>query len=94
MSAGQLSDHVLLALGVIVVVAFACGRVARRLGQPTVLGGMLGGIFLGPSLLGALWPAATRQLFPTPVVGVLRPVSQLGLVMFMFIVGLEGFPEV
>ncbi len=89
MDTAELGRHVLLALAVIVGVAHAAGWAATRIGQPRVLGQIVAGVLLGPSLLGAVWPAAGGFLFPSEVVGHLRPVADLGLVLFMFLVGLE-----
>jgi Kef-type K+ transport system membrane component KefB len=89
MEPAELSRHVLVALAVIVASAHLFGRLAARLGQPRVLGEIVAGIALGPSLLGAVWPEATAELFPAAVVGHLRPLADLGLVLFMFLVGLE-----
>ena len=82
----------LLAVGVIVALAQLLGLVAARLGQPRVLGDILGGILLGPSLMGALWPEAMAWLFSPAVRAQLELVAELGLVLFMFLVGLELNP--
>jgi Kef-type K+ transport system membrane component KefB len=74
---------------VIVVVAHLFGRRARRLGQPPVLGEIVGGIALGPSVLGAVWPAAADELFPAGMVSSLHPLADIGLVLFMFAMGVE-----
>lgn len=89
MSAAELGRQVLLALAVITAAAWAFGRVARLLHQPRVLGEIIAGIALGPSLLGAIWPGAETYLFPPEVAALLRPIADLGLVLFMFLVGLE-----
>jgi Kef-type K+ transport system membrane component KefB len=81
--------RVLLALVVIVAVARIAGAVARRLRQPAVIGEVVAGIALGPSLLGRLAPGLTGQLFPTDVRPHLQVVASIGLVLFMFVVGLE-----
>lgn len=90
MTAADAGQHLLLALAVICVTAWAFGGVARRLGQPRVIGEIVAGIALGPSVLGALWSTAETQLFPAEVRTLLRPIADLGLVLFMFLVGL-GF---
>lgn len=81
--------HALLAWFVVV----ACGRLVGRLvssaGQPPVIGEVLSGILLGPSLLGLLSPGAERYLFPAPVRPLLGFVAQIGVVLYMFLVGLE-----
>jgi Kef-type K+ transport system membrane component KefB len=66
-----------------------CGLLVRRVGQPQVVGEMLAGILLGPSLLGALAPGVAGSLFPPSSLGALSSVSQVGMVLFMFLVGLE-----
>ncbi|MEV4706167.1 cation:proton antiporter [Actinoplanes sp. NPDC049316] len=76
----------LLALVVIVVVARAFGLLARRLGQPAVIGEILGGILLGPTLFGG---ALTRAVFPAEIRPTLATVANVGVVLFMFLVGRE-----
>ncbi|WP_399030569.1 cation:proton antiporter [Streptomyces sp. 15-116A] len=61
----------------------------RRLGQPPVIGEITMGILLGPSLLGWLWPEAQHWLFPASVLPFTSVLGQLGLLAFMFLVGLE-----
>jgi Kef-type K+ transport system membrane component KefB len=65
------------------------GELFRKVGQPAVIGQMVAGILLGPSFLGTLWPDALRFLFPPDSLGALNLLSQLGIVLFMFIVGME-----
>ncbi|WP_448520209.1 cation:proton antiporter [Rhodoflexus sp.] len=81
----------LLLLQVIVVVFFArlMGILATRLGQPSVVGEILAGIILGPSLVGNLFPDFTAFLFPADSLPGLQALSQFGLVLFMFIIGIE-----
>lgn len=84
--------NLVLLLAQIVVVLLAarlCGRLLRRLGQPQVVGEMVAGIALGPSLFGALAPETWATLFPPASLGFLNTLSQLGLILFMFLVGLE-----
>jgi Kef-type K+ transport system membrane component KefB len=69
------------------------GEVTRRLGQPYVIAEIMAGIALGPSLLGALSPTSMAALFPSTSLPALGLVSQLGLVLFMFLVGLELDPK-
>jgi Kef-type K+ transport system membrane component KefB len=79
----------LLQIIVVIIVARLFGAVFRRIGQPPVMGEMIAGITLGPSVLGWLAPTAMDFLFPAfslPTLGVL---SQLGVVLFMFVVGME-----
>ena len=79
----------LVQLIVIVVAARLCGALARKAGQTAVIGEMVAGILLGPSLLGSLWPSAFEFIFPAPSLGTLRLLSQMGVCLFMFIVGME-----
>lgn len=73
----------------VILVSRGVGRLMRRVGQPQVVGEMLGGLLLGPSVLGALAPPAYALLFPAGSVRFLNAVSQLGVLLFMFLVGLE-----
>jgi Kef-type K+ transport system membrane component KefB len=79
---------VLLEIGVIVGFARLVGVIAQRCGQPAVVGEILAGIMLGPSLFGALAPGAFAALFPPHLEPQLFLLSQLGLIFFMFLVGL------
>lgn len=79
----------LLSVAVLVACARIAGLVARRLGQPQVVGEMAMGIALGPSLLGWIAPDVSRVLFPPGNHAHLNTLSQLGLLLFMFLVGLE-----
>jgi K+:H+ antiporter len=76
----------LLDLAVIVVLARLLGAVARRFDQPPVIGEVLAGIALGPTLLG---DAFTAGLFPVDVRPLLATLANVGVAMFMFVVGLE-----
>lgn len=79
---------------VILVVARVVGLLVRRIGQPQVVGEMLAGIALGPSLLGAQAPTLAAALFPPNSLGFLNALSQIGLLVFMFLIGLELDPKV
>jgi Kef-type K+ transport system membrane component KefB len=74
---------------VILVAARVVGLLVRRIGQPQVVGEMLAGIALGPSVLGAHAPAVANTLFPVESLGFLNALSQIGLLVFMFLIGLE-----
>src|SRR5438876_1126326 len=65
----------------------AVGWLFRRLGQPLVVGEMVAGIILGPSLLGWIAPGIHQSLFPESSLGALGQVGQLGIVFYMFLVG-------
>ena len=82
----------LLAVGTTIVVTQLTGQLALRIGQPRVLGDIVGGILLGPSLLGALLPSVSGWLFAPVISGQLNLLAQLGLVLFMFLVGLQLKP--
>jgi len=83
----------LIQVGVILLVARLVGLVFRKLHQPQVIGEMLAGILLGPSLLGWLAPDISAALFPAESLGFLNALSQIGLLLFMFLVGLEFDPN-
>lgn len=83
----------LLALSLIIAVAQLLGALAQRIGQPRVMGDILGGILLGPSLLGAVLPHLSSWLFSPQVLVQINLLAQLGLVLFMFLVGLEINPR-
>ena len=81
--------HVLLILMVVVALGRLLSKVFSRLHQPPVIGDVLAGIALGPSLLGRLWPAASDFLLPAEVAGYLNVLAQLGVILYMFVVGLD-----
>jgi Kef-type K+ transport system membrane component KefB len=83
----------LVAVALIITLAQILGQLADRFGQPRVLGDIVGGILLGPSLLGALQPQLSAWLFSPEVRSQLNLLGQLGLVLFMFLVGLELNPK-
>jgi len=86
----HLLAHVLLALAVITLSARAVGALFQRfLGQPAVMGEIVAGLLLGPSVLGALVPFAYTFLLPPAIAPHLGMVAQIGVVLFMFLVGLE-----
>ncbi|MFZ2490427.1 MAG: cation:proton antiporter [Thermoanaerobaculia bacterium] len=81
--------HVLLALVVVIVAARACGALCKFIHQPPVIGEVIAGILLGPSLLGRIAPEATAFLLPPLVAPFLSVIAQIGVILFMFLVGLE-----
>jgi Kef-type K+ transport system membrane component KefB len=82
-------SRLLVALPVILAACYLAGMLLRRLGQPAVIGEIIAGVLLGPSLLGLIWPEAFRWLFPAEVIGTINTLAQLGLIFFMFMVGSE-----
>ena len=79
----------LLQLVVILTTARVCGWILRHVGQPGVVGEMAAGLLLGPVVMGALFPSLHAQLFSQASLQGLSSLSTLGLVLFMFVVGLE-----
>jgi Kef-type K+ transport system membrane component KefB len=89
----ELFGRLMLAIAAVVVAARAVGALAARIGQPRVMGEVMAGILLGPTLLGALAPGVQAYLFPAQVVPLLAAVADLGLAFYMFLVGLELDPR-
>ena len=83
----------LLQLTVIIVVSRLVGFVFLQVGQPQVMGEMVAGILLGPSLFGWLAPEAAGWIFPRESIGFLGLLSQIGVVFFLFLIGLELDPK-
>jgi Kef-type K+ transport system membrane component KefB len=81
--------HVLVALAAVVIVGRVLSVLFRYVGQPPVIGEVVGGILLGPSLLGRIWPQAAAFVLPPSVAPYLGVISQLGVILYMFLVGLE-----
>jgi len=79
----------LLQIIVITVAARGAGAIFTKIGQPAVVGEVFAGILLGPSLLGWLTPPVTSFLFPASSMGILQVLSQVGVILFMFSVGME-----
>ncbi|MGR7028199.1 cation:proton antiporter [Geodermatophilus sp. URMC 62] len=79
----------LLAVAVVIAGVRLVGWLVARMGQPQVMGEIVAGIVLGPSVLGLVWPDAVGYLFSASVIDALRVLAQLGLVLFMFLVGTE-----
>jgi Kef-type K+ transport system membrane component KefB len=81
--------HVLIALTAIIIAGNVLGRAFRFFGQPQVIGEMVAGIMLGPSLLGRISPEAMHFVLPAEVGPYLGVIAQLGVILYMFLVGLE-----
>ena len=73
----------------IILVARFFGWVFRKIGQPSVIGEIIAGIVLGPSLVGLYLPGFSAVLFPSASLGNLQFLSQIGLILFMFVIGME-----
>lgn len=80
---------VLMQLAIIILAARAAGWLASKIGQQKVIGEIIAGIVLGPSLFGNLAPELQKFIFPDYSMTSLYVLSQLGLILFMFIVGME-----
>lgn len=73
----------------IIIAARLLGWICTKIGQPTVIGEIIAGIVLGPSLIGSYFPEFSAALFPAQSLGNLQFLSQIGLILFMFMVGME-----
>ena len=86
-------EHPLAIILIVMVAVMGLGRifgtVLGRMGQPTVIGEVAAGIVLGPTVLGVLWPDATHLMSHASVAGPLGMMSQVGIVLYMFLIGLE-----
>ncbi|MST00028.1 MAG: sodium:proton antiporter [Pedosphaera sp.] len=80
---------VLFQWAVIIAVAWVMGRLARKVGQPLAVGEIAGGLLLGPSVFGALWPEGMQWLFPAETQQSLQLLAKLGLIFLLFQVGME-----
>ena len=82
-------NHVLLEMAVVLLTTLACGAVARRLGQSRVVGEIIGGILIGPSLFGRFAPQTAAWLFPASSLGAFEVLSTVGLILFLFVIGTQ-----
>ncbi|HJQ97970.1 MAG TPA: cation:proton antiporter, partial [Candidatus Polarisedimenticolaceae bacterium] len=94
MTAAQLSALFFLQMAVILAACRALGWIARRVGQPQVMGEMIAGVLLGPSLFGLMFPEVQQRLFPAESLKTLYVGAQLGIGLYMFLVGLDTHTEV
>jgi Kef-type K+ transport system membrane component KefB len=93
LSGEDLVARLMLAMAIVILAARLVGIAAARLGQPRVMGEVLAGILLGPTLLGAIAPGPSAFLFPDEVTALLGGAADIGLAFYMFLVGLELDPR-
>jgi Kef-type K+ transport system membrane component KefB/nucleotide-binding universal stress UspA family protein len=81
----------LIQIVILVVVGRLLGEAMVRLGQPSIMGQIIGGVLLGPSVLGQIWPAAQLALFPPDIAQKTMPnaVAQLGILFLLLLAGME-----
>ena len=91
--AEEVFGQLMLAIAAVMLAARGVGAVAARLGQPQVMGEVLAGILLGPTLLATVAPDVFELLFPAWVLPLLRAAADIGLAFYMFLVGLELDPR-
>jgi K+:H+ antiporter len=89
MSTDAITAYVLADLALILALSSLMGALARRCGQPTVIGQILAGVVAGPTVLGRLPGHLSSHLFPHQVISYLAVLAQVAVVMFMFVVGYE-----
>ena len=85
----ELSIRFFLQLTFILATCRIVGLIARRFGQPQVVAEMIAGVLMGPSLFGLLLPGLQSQFFPKASLSIIYAVSQVGLVLYMFLIGSE-----
>jgi Kef-type K+ transport system membrane component KefB/nucleotide-binding universal stress UspA family protein len=86
------SEFLLLAqIATLILVGRLLGEFMQRIGQPAVIGQLLGGVLLGPSFLGLLWPSAQHALFPSNPhqMSMINAIAQLGILMLLLLAGME-----
>jgi Kef-type K+ transport system membrane component KefB len=93
-SGEQTFGRLMLAIAAVLLAARLVGAFTAKLSQPRVMGEVLAGILLGPTLLGAVWPEAKDYLFPADIVPLLSAAAQIGLAFYLFLVGMELDPRV
>jgi len=81
--------HVLLALTVVVVIGRLLGTLLATIRQPAVIGEVIAGILLGPSMLGQIAPSVYTFILPSSILRPLNVVAQLGVVLYLFLVGVD-----
>src|ERR1044071_4839885 len=89
MSNFELSIRFFFQLAFILATCRVVGLIARRFGQPQVVGEMIAGVVMGPSLFGLLFPGAQQYIFPKASLAITCAFAHIGIAMFMFLVGVE-----
>lgn len=89
MTTWALALHLSLAIPATLAATHGLGRMVRRIHQPPVVGELIAGLLLGPTLLGMLPGDPSRMIFPSQVTSVLTTVGQIGVILYMFLVGLD-----
>ena len=89
MSSFELSIRFFFQLAFILGTCRVVGLIAKRFGQPQVVGEMIAGVVMGPSLFGLLFPDAQAHIFPKSSLTITYAVAQIGLVLYMFLIGVE-----
>lgn len=89
MSVDEITAYVIGDIALIVALSSLLGALARRCGQPTVIGQILTGVLAGPTVLGRLPGNLTSHLFPAQVISYLTVLAQVAIAIFMFVVGYE-----
>src|SRR5215467_4703158 len=89
MTSAELSAAFFLQLFFILLVCRIVGGLSRKLGQPQVVGEMVAGVFMGPSLFGFFFPELQAHIFPKESLKFLYVGAQLGVGLYMFLVGVE-----
>ncbi|TMK69555.1 MAG: hypothetical protein E6G50_12030 [Actinobacteria bacterium] len=93
-SSEETFGRLMLAIAAVILAARLVGTGIRWASQPRVMGEVLAGILLGPTLLGAVWPAAKDFLFPPDIIPLLSAAAQIGLAFYLFLVGMELDPRI
>ena len=86
---GHLLAALFVVIAIVMIVARLMGTAMVRIGQPRVMGEVLAGILLGPTLLGRIAPELQAALFPSDVIPFMGAAANLGLIFYMFLVGME-----